>query len=54
MSEAFEVKIVDGKIQIGFDEFVRLAQQLEKFGIDADVQPVAPGVANVTLKQKIQ
>jgi hypothetical protein len=54
VSDAFVLKIIDGKVQMDFHDFVRFAAKLEDFGIDANVEPTAPGVAIVTLKQKLQ
>ena len=55
MSDSFVLKVVDGdKIQIDVPDFARMAAQLDKLGIDADVESPSPAVLIVTLKAKMQ
>jgi len=38
VSEPFELKILNGGLWMDFREFIRLVAELERFGVDAEVQ----------------
>jgi hypothetical protein len=51
MNEPYELKIKDDGVWMGFREFVRLVEELQAYGVDADVSQNDGTSARFTLKE---
>jgi len=54
MSEPFELKILNGGLWMDFRQFIRLVEDLERFGVDAKIETNDETSAVFRLKEAVR